>query len=88
MGKAYEAKYVNRPQKDYSMSFIQNFDQDVERRDLGVKAAARKYCIQFHSTVSIWFRKEVTLIGRIKHHLICLRHENNKSWNLSKRLDY
>jgi len=58
MEKAYETKYVKRTQKDYSMSFKLQSVQEVERGDLGIKAAARKYGIQSHSTVSNWLRKD------------------------------
>jgi transposase-like protein len=50
-------QYVKRTQKDYSMSFKLRVVEEVERGDLGIKAAARKYGIQSHSTVSNWLRK-------------------------------
>jgi len=50
-------EYIKRTQKDYSMSFKLQVVQEVERGELGIKAAARKYGIQAHSTVTNWLRK-------------------------------
>jgi transposase len=52
-----ETKYIKRTQKDYSMSFKLQVVQEVERGELGIKAATRKYGIQAHSTVTNWLRK-------------------------------
>jgi len=52
-----ETEYVKRTQKDYSMSFKLQVVREIERGELGIKAAARKYGIQAHSTVSNWLRK-------------------------------
>ncbi len=57
MKEETKAKYVKRTQKDYSMSFKLHVVQEIERGDLGIKAAARKYGIQAHSTVTNWLRK-------------------------------
>lgn len=50
-------KYLRRTQKDYSMSFKLQVVQEVERGELGVKAAQRKYGIQGNATVITWLRK-------------------------------
>ncbi len=50
-------KYVKRSQKDYSMSFKLQVVQEVERGELGAKAAQRKYGIQGTHTVVQWLRK-------------------------------
>jgi len=52
-----ETKYVKRTQKDYSMSFKLEVVKEVERGELSIGAAARKYGIQNHSTVTMWLRK-------------------------------
>lgn len=57
MGKAKEAQYVRRSQKDYSMSFKLQVVQEVERGELSQLAAKRKYGIQSRSTVLEWLRK-------------------------------
>lgn len=49
--------YVKRTQKDYSMSFKLQVVQEVERGELSIKGALRKYGIQSHSTVLGWIRK-------------------------------
>jgi len=57
MNKETESQYVKRTQKDYSYAFKLSVVSEVERGELGIKAAARKYGIQSHSTVSNWLRK-------------------------------
>jgi len=52
-----ETEYVKRTQKDYSMSFKLQVVQEVERGELGIKSATRKYGIQAQSTVTNWLRK-------------------------------
>ena len=50
-------QYVKRTQKDYTMAFKLAVVREVESGELGIKAAARKYGIQSHSTVTTWLRK-------------------------------
>ena len=57
MNKNIESKYVKRTQKDYSMAFKLAVVREVERGELSIGAAARKYGIQNHSTVTTWLRK-------------------------------
>lgn len=44
-------RYVKRTQKDYSMSFKLQIVQEVERGQLSVSDAAKKYGIQCRKTV-------------------------------------
>lgn len=57
MNEQSDNKYVKRTQKDYSYAFKLSVVAEVERGELGIKAAARKYGIQSHSTVTNWLRK-------------------------------
>ena len=57
MKECKEAEYVKRTQKDYSMSFKLQVVQEVERGELGIKAASHKYGIQGDATVRTWLRK-------------------------------
>jgi len=57
MEEKIKNEYVKRTQKDYSMSFKLQVVDEVERGELGIKATARKYGIQSHSTVTIWLQK-------------------------------
>jgi transposase-like protein len=57
MKESIENKYVKRTQKDYSMSFKLQVVQELERGELGIKAATRKYGIQGSHTVTTWLRK-------------------------------
>lgn len=52
-----EHQYVKRTQKDYSYAFKISVVEEIENGELGIKAAARKYGIQSHSTVTNWLRK-------------------------------
>ena len=57
MNEEKDTKYVKRTQKDYSYAFKLRVVEEVESGELGIKAAARKYGIQSHSTVTTWLRK-------------------------------
>lgn len=57
MKEVKENEYVKRTQKDYSYAFKISVVMEVESGELGIKAAARKYGIQSHSTVTTWLRK-------------------------------
>lgn len=57
MKEQIETKYVKRTQKDYSYALKLSVVQEVERGELGITAAARKYGIQNSSTVTNWLRK-------------------------------
>lgn len=57
MRQESEFKYVKRTQKDYSYAFKLAVVAEIENGELGIKAAARKYGIQSHSTVTNWLRK-------------------------------
>ena len=57
MTKEKENQYVKRTQRDYSYAFKLQVVEEVESGELGIKAAARKYGIQAHSTVTTWLRK-------------------------------
>ncbi len=49
--------YIKRTQKDYSLSFKLSVVQEVESGSIGICAAARKYGIQSHGTITEWRRK-------------------------------
>ena len=57
MKEVKEREYVKRTQKDYSYAFKLAVVNEVESGELGIKATARKYGIQSHSTVTTWLRK-------------------------------
>lgn len=57
MKEEQESKYVKRTQCDYSYAFKLAVVSEVERGELGIKAAVRKYGIQSHSTITVWLRK-------------------------------
>lgn len=57
MKKEPEHQYIKKTQKDYSMAFKLGVVQEVESGELGVCAAARKYGIQSHKTVTTWLLK-------------------------------
>jgi transposase len=57
MKEENESEYVKRTQRDYSYAFKLSVVSEIEKGELGIKAAARKYGIQSDSTVSNWLRK-------------------------------
>jgi transposase len=57
MEKHEETRYVKRTQKDYSMSFKLQLVQEIERGQLTVTEAAKRYGIQNRTTVVQWLRK-------------------------------
>jgi transposase-like protein len=50
-------RYVKRSQKDYSMSFKLRVVQEIERGELSMTSATRKYGIQARSSVRNWLGK-------------------------------
>lgn len=50
-------EYVKRTQKDYNMSFKLSVVSEIERGEISVTAAQRKYGIQGKATVINWLRK-------------------------------
>jgi len=50
-------QYVKRTQKDYSMSFKLSVVSEIERGELSVTCAQKKYGIQGNTTVIRWLRK-------------------------------
>ncbi|MBB3185901.1 hypothetical protein [Microbacter margulisiae] len=50
-------QYVKRTQKDYSMSLKLSIISEIERGDISVTSATKKYGIQGRSTVVGWLRK-------------------------------
>jgi transposase-like protein len=57
MEKTDKVDYEKRSQKDYSMSFKLSVVQEIERMELSVTGAKKKYGIQGRSTVLNWLRK-------------------------------
>ena len=55
--KSINNEYVKRTQKDYSMSFKLSVVDEVERGELSVTGAQKKYGIQGNATVVRWLRK-------------------------------
>jgi transposase-like protein len=57
MKEEIENVYIKRTQKDYSMSFKLQVVQEIERGEMSVTGATRKYGIQGGHTVVTWLRK-------------------------------
>ena len=57
MEELQENKYVKRTQNDYSMSFKLQVVQEVERGEVSIGGARRRYGIQGSHTVTVWLRK-------------------------------
>lgn len=50
-------EYVRRTQRDYSVSFKLSVVSEIERGEISVTGAQRKYGIQGNATVINWLRK-------------------------------
>ena len=57
MKEKIDSQYVKRTQKDYSMSFKLQVVQEVERGELNISEAARRYGIQSRTSVRNWLQK-------------------------------
>ncbi|MFV5696720.1 transposase [Flavobacterium sp. LB3P122] len=57
MESAQETRYVKRTQKDYTMSLKLEIVQEIERGQLTVTEATKKYGIQCRKTVVQWLIK-------------------------------
>nr|WP_295871808.1 hypothetical protein [uncultured Chitinophaga sp.] len=57
MDKLPELEPVKRTQRDYTLSFKLQVVGEVERGEIGVRAALRKYGIQSHSSILRWIDK-------------------------------
>jgi len=55
--KELRNEYVKRSQKDYSMSFKLSVVSEIERGELTVSCAKKKYGIQGSQTITNWLRK-------------------------------
>ena len=51
------SNYLKRTQKDYSMSLKLQIVQEIERGEMSITAAQRKYGIQGRATITVWLRK-------------------------------
>lgn len=52
-----ENKYIKRTQKDYSLSFKLQVVQEIEREELSVNGAQKKYGVQGTHTVMRWLKQ-------------------------------
>jgi transposase-like protein len=52
--------------------------QEIERGQLTVTEAAKKYGIQNRTTVVKWLRKFGNFDWKNKHHLLCQSHQNKR----------
>lgn len=57
MYKEQKTLYLNRTQKDYSLSFKLQLVKEVESGEVSINGSLRKYAIQPHSTVLNWTGK-------------------------------
>ncbi len=55
--EGFKSEYVKRTQKDYPMSFKLRVVQEVERGEVSIGSAKRKYGIQGDRTITTWLRK-------------------------------
>ena len=83
-----DSQYVKHTQKDYSMSFKLSVISEIERGEINVIDATRKYGIQGRSTVVNWLRKFGTFDGSIKYKVICPKVKTKRFWNWNRRSSF
>lgn len=86
MKESKENQYVKRTQKDYSYAFKLSVVAEVESGELGIKAAARKYGIQSHSTVTNWLRKYGNFDWENKSSLKMPKSKDQKLYELEQKI--
>jgi transposase-like protein len=64
-----DSQYVKRTQRDYSYAFKMQIVQEVERGEISLNAAQRKYGIQGNATIKTWLLKYGSLDWENKSHL-------------------
>ena len=55
--KDIKNEYVKRTQKDYSISFKLSVVSEIERGEISVTGAQKKYGVQGDRTITNWLRK-------------------------------
>jgi len=81
-----DSQYLKRTQRDYSYAFKLSVVQEVERGELGIKAAQRKYGIQGDATVRTWLRKHGNLDWENKTHLTLSKSPEQKLLELEAKV--
>lgn len=56
MEERFRNQYLRRSQKDYSMTFKLQVVSEIERGELSVTGARKKYGIQGSHTVTVWLQ--------------------------------
>lgn len=75
MEEEIKSLYIKRTQRDYTMSFKLSVVQEIERGELSVNGALRKYGIQSHATVLNWLKK----FGKFDREMFVAKMQENKS---------
>ena len=86
MKKETDSQYVKRSQRDYSYAFKMQVVQEVERGELGINAAQRKYGIQGNATVKTWLLKYGSLDWENKSHLTLEKSPEQKLLELEAKV--
>ncbi|MDR1562121.1 MAG: hypothetical protein LBS54_03395 [Dysgonamonadaceae bacterium] len=55
--EGFKNQYVKRTQKDYSLPFKLSVVSEIERGEISVTSAQKKYGIQVNATIIRWLRK-------------------------------
>lgn len=86
MKEENDSEYVKRTQRDYSYAFKLAVVGEVERGQLGIKAAQRKYGIQGDATVRTWLRKHGSLDWENKSHMPLPKSPEQKLLELEQKV--
>ncbi|MBL3658322.1 transposase [Fulvivirga sediminis] len=86
MKERQENQYVKRTQKDYSYAFKLAVVEEVERGQIGIGAAQKKYGIQGDATIRNWIRKYGTVDWDNKSHQIMAKSPEQKLLELEQKV--
>ena len=86
MEEKEDTQYVRRSSKDYSYTFKLSVVQEIERGELGLNEAQRKYGIQGNATVSTWMRKYGNLDMSNKSQVIMAKTSEQKLLELEQKV--
>ena len=78
MEKDQELRYVKRTQKDYSMSLKLQIVQEIEQGKTSISQVRKIMLFNHVQQLFNGFENSVTLIGTIKHLLLCKNLLNRK----------
>lgn len=80
------SEHIKRTQRDYSYAFKLQVVQELEKGEIGIKAAQFKYGIQGNATITTWLRKYGSLDWENKSSLNMKKSPEQKLLELEQKI--